>query len=315
MSDPLQREINITVHDRFIAMMKKQVRHCLDFLLFSNIFIAFCAVAQGLVTYHLLHAKPEKHVLGILFASTLALYNFSILLSKPAEPDRSPFRRVRWVFSHYRLIITITIIVVLAIIPLFLFLSATSKILLVFLAIISITYNLPIFSIHDKRFGLRNIPGIKLFLISLVWSLSVVLLPILELENNTILVTSRESILLTAKRFLFIAAITIPFDIRDLFQDKSSDLKTIPVLLGEKTAYLFCQVLLMAYAAMLFLYTDRLNIDFFALALTAALTGWLIFKSDWKKNEYYYFFYLDGVMILQYVLLFFFNFFTLNFKG
>ncbi|HEY0666631.1 MAG TPA: hypothetical protein VGD22_00560 [Sphingobacteriaceae bacterium] len=288
--------------------MKKYVRQCLDFLLFSNIFIALCAVAQGLVTYHLLNAKPDRHVLGILFASTLALYNFSILLSKPADPSRSPFRRVRWVFSHYRLIITITIIVILSIVPLFLLISATSKILLVFLALIAVTYNLPIFSINDKKFGLRSIPGIKLFLISLVWSLSVVLLPILELESNTILVTSRDSILLIAKRFLLIAAITVPFDIRDLFQDKNNDLKTIPVLLGEKAAYLVCQGLLAAYIAMLFLFTDKFNVDFFALTLTIILTGWLIFKSDWKKNEYYYFFYLDGVMILQYVLLCALNF-------
>lgn len=288
--------------------MKKYVRQGLDFLLFSNIFIALCAVAQGLVTYHLLNAKPDKNVLGILFASTLALYNFSILLSKPADPSQSRFRRVRWVFSHYRLTITITIIVVLSLIPLFLFLSAASKILLVFLAITAVTYNLPIFSFNDKRFGLRSIPGVKLFLIALVWSLSVVLLPILELENNTILVTSRDSILLIAKRFLLIAAITVPFDIRDLFQDKNSDLKTIPVLLGEKAAYLVCQGLLAAYVVMLFLFTEKFNVDFFALTLTIILTGWLIFKSNWKKNEYYYFFYLDGVMILQFVLLCFFNF-------
>lgn len=283
--------------------MKKYVRQGLDFLLFSNIFIAFCAVAQGLVTYHLLGAKPDEHVLGILFASTLALYNFSILMSRPADPGRSPFRRVRWVFSHYRLTITITLIAILGVIPLFLFLSAPSKILLFFLAVVAVMYNLPVFSVGDKKFGLRNIPGVKLFLIALIWSLSVVLLPILELESHTILVTSRDSILLIAKRFLLIAAITVPFDIRDLFQDKSNDLKTIPVLLGEKAAYMVCQGLLAAYVAMLFLFTDKLNIDFFALTLTIILTGWLIFKSSWKKNEYYYFFYLDGVMILQFVLL------------
>jgi 4-hydroxybenzoate polyprenyltransferase len=287
--------------------MKKYVRQGLDFLLFSNIFIALCAVAQGLVTYHLLNARPDSHVLGILFASTLALYNFSILLSKPADPSKSPFRRVRWVFSHYRLIITITLIVILGIIPLFLFLSAASKILLVFLAIIAVMYNLPLFSINEKKFGLRNIPGVKLFLIALIWSLSVVLLPILELESNTILVTSRDSILLIAKRFLLVAAITVPFDIRDLFQDKNNDLKTIPVLLGEKVAYMICQGFLAAYLVMLFLFTDKFNVDFFALTLTIILTGWLIFKSNWKKNEYYYFFYLDGVMILQYVILWIFN--------
>lgn len=288
--------------------MRKYVRQTLDFLLFSNIFIALCAVAQGLVTYHLLNARPDEHVLGILFSATLALYNFSIFLSKPKQPEKSPFLRVRWIFSHHRLMITITIIAVLSLVPLFLFLSATSKILLAFLALISVTYNLPLFSFHGKSFSLRNIPGIKLFIIALVWALSAVLLPVLELENNIITVTSRDTILLIAKRFLLVAVLIVPFDIRDLYQDKHYDLKTIPVMLGEKRAYLFCQLLLMAYVAMLFLFTKEFNSDFFALALTAILTGWLIFKSDWKKNEYYYFLLIDGVMLLQYVLLVIFDF-------
>jgi hypothetical protein len=44
------------------------------------------------------------------------------------------------------------------------------------------------------------------------------------------------------------------------------------------------------------------------LSLTAVLMGWLIFKSEWEKDEYYYFFYMDGVLILQYLFLVAFNF-------
>ncbi|HEY1010148.1 MAG: UbiA family prenyltransferase [Daejeonella sp.] len=284
--------------------MNKYLRQALDCLLFSNIFIALCAVAQGLVTYQLLGTEPEKHVLGLLFCSTLALYNFSILLARPNKPERSPFRRVRWIFSHYRLMITLTIISVLSILPLVFFLNTSSKILLVSLAIVSVAYSLPIFSIHDKHFGLRNIPGVKLFLIAAVWSLSCVLLPILELENSIeASVTLSDSIILIAKRFLFIAAITVPFDIRDLFQDKTSELKTIPVILGEKNALLICQGLLVIYVVLLFLFTRSIDGNFIGLMLTIVLSGWLIFKSKWKKDEYYYFFYLDGTMIVQFLML------------
>jgi hypothetical protein len=45
------------------------------------------------------------------------------------------------------------------------------------------------------------------------------------------------------------------------------------------------------------------TLDFWALAATVVLTGWLIFKSKWEKNEYYYFLYMDGVLILQYLIL------------
>lgn len=288
--------------------MNKHLRQPLDLLLFSNIFIALCAVSQGMVTYHLLDAKPDKYILALLFCSTLALYNFSIILSKPKKPEESPFRRVRWVFSHYRLTITLTIISILSIIPLSFFLSSSSLILLFGLALISLGYSIPLFSFQDKRYSLRNIPGVKLFLIAAIWSLSCVLLPILEMEsNNEIIITLNDTIILIAKRFLFIAAITVPFDIRDLFQDKTNELKTIPVILGEKTALLICQSFLAAYLILLFLFNDKLDSNYFALTICTIITGWLIFKSKWEKNEYYYFFYLDGTMILQLILLIIFS--------
>lgn len=284
--------------------MKKTFRQALDFLLFSNVFMALCAVAQALVTYKLLRAKPDVYVLGLLFCATLAVYNFSILLSKPKQPQRSPYRRVRWFFLHNRLMISLTIVVVLSLLPLAIFMSTTSLFLLFFLGIISIAYNLPIFKIEDRSFGLRNIPGIKLFLIALVWSLSCVILPILELESHgTIAVSSREATLLLAKRFLFIAALAIPFDLRDLFRDKRNDLKTIPVIVGEQKALLFCQLLLVLYLVLLFLFTNSLDSNFLGLMFTVLLAGWLIFKSGYKKNEYYYFFYLDGILIMQYLIL------------
>ena len=267
--------------------------------------MSLCAVAQALVTFHLIDAKPVYPVIGLLFTSTLGIYNFSILLSKPKRPELSPYRRVRWFFGHYRLMVTFTIVSLLSLIPLFFLLSMQSRILLIFLSILSFCYSLPLFTVGEHKFGLRNIPGLKPFLITIVWTLSCVLLPVLEAQDLHLAdISMRDITILIAKRFLLIGALTVPFDIRDLFQDRQAGLKTIPVAWGEKNAYLFCQVLLAGYIALLFLFRNNgFNVDFFALTTTAVLTGWLIFRSKWEKNEYYYFFYLDGVLILQYVSL------------
>jgi len=287
------------------SYLKTNIRNVLDFFLFSNIFIGLCAVAQAALTYHLIHAKCDKYVLGLLFCSTLALYNFSMFLSKPKHPEKSPFRRVRWIFANYRFMTTITLIAVVSIIPLAFFLAPASQVLMFFLGVIAVAYNLPLFTMNEKRFGLRNIPGLKLFLIALIWSLSCVLLPIIETGMP---IHASDTLVLIAKRFLFVAAITVPFDIRDLYQDRSHDLKTIPVMLGEKKAYLFCQVLLLIYISLLLLFTRGIDADFVGITLTIFLTGWLIFKSNIRKNEYYYFFYLDGIMILQLVMVFVANY-------
>jgi 4-hydroxybenzoate polyprenyltransferase len=289
--------------------MKKLFKPFIDFILFSNVFMALCGVAQALLTFHMISSRPVYAVLGILFTATLAEYNFSILISKPKQPEKSVHARVRWFFAHHRLMVTFTIVSVLALIPLFLLISFESRILLIFMGVLCVGYSVPLFTIGDHKFGLRHVPGLKPFLITLVWTLSCVLLPVLEAQDMHLTdINMRDTTILIAKRFLFIGALTIPFDIRDLFYDKQTGLKTIPVAWGEKNAYLFCQILLAGYLVLLFMFRNRgFNIEYFALAVTTILTGWLIFKSKWEKNEYYYFLYMDGVLILQYVVVVIFD--------
>jgi 4-hydroxybenzoate polyprenyltransferase len=289
--------------------MKKLFESAFDFLLFSNVFMALCAVAQGLVTFYLIGATPVESVVYLLFTSTLGIYNFCIIITKPKHPELSQYKRVRWFFAHYRLMITFTIVSLLSLIPLFFLMSMESRILLIFLGLVSFSYSIPLFTINGQQFGLRNIPGLKQFMISLVWTMSTVLLPILEAQHfNLTNLSMRDTTILIAKRFLFIAALTVPFDIRDLFEDQQSGLKTVPVLWGEKNAYLFCQALLAGSVVLLFLFRNNgFNANFWALTTTAVLAGWLIFKSKWEKNEYYYFFLMDGVLILQYLMLLLFN--------
>lgn len=290
--------------------MRKLFYTVFDFLLFSNTFMAFCAIAQALVTFMLIGAKPVFSVLAILFLSTLFIYNFSILLSRPKNPEKSSLKRVRWFFANYRLMFSITIIAVILLLPLFFMVSAESKLLLISLSILSLGYGLPLFSVGNQKFGLRNIPGLKLLMIGFTWALSVVLLPVFEAVNlQHINISRNEILILSVERFLFITAMAIPFDIRDLFQDRKFGLKTIPVVFGEKNAYLLCQILLACYLILLFVFRSAgFNADFFALTITIILAGYLIFHSKFEKNEYYYFFYVDGVLILQYLLMVVFRF-------
>lgn len=294
--------------------MKKALQSIFDFLLFSNVFMALCAVAQGLVTFYLIDSKPIPSVLCLLFTSTLGIYNFSIFIGRPKQLDKMASPRQKWYFTHPRLMVTLAIVSILSLAPLFFLITMESKILLTFLAVISFCYSLPLFTLGDNKFGLRNIPGLKQFLITLVWTMSSVLLPVMEsLHQHFTTISLRDITILLAKRFLFIGALTMPFDIRDIFNDYKLGLKTIPVIYGEKKAYLFCQIVLAGYIVLLFLFRNNgFNSEFFALTITAILAGWLIFHSTIEKNDYYYFFWVDGVLILQYFLLLLFG--SFNFK-
>lgn len=282
--------------------MQKTIRQILDFILFSNLFIAFCSAVQVAFTYQILKEKPNLTVISLVFFATLAIYNLSMLLAKPANPESSPFRRVRWIFAHEELIKYLTLLAFIGVLLFGLFLSAASQILLLFLGLLSMAYNLPLIKHRRQKTGLRNVPGIKLFIIALVWSLSTVGLPVLELKSNGAQVMSTNHfMLLLAHRFIFITAITLPFDIRDLYQDKSHSLKTIPVLLGETKAYFLCQVLLILSLLLGISFSLNYNAVAGAILLSTIISAWLIFRSKWEKNEYYYFFFLDGVLILPWV--------------
>lgn len=288
----------------------RYLRQSLDFLLFTNIFVALVAVAQTLVFYHLVQVKPSFLVLAFLFAATLFIYNFSILIYKPKNHQESSYKRVRWIFRNYKLNVAITITAFICLWPMFFLLAATTKILVVFLAFLSFGYAFPIFSVEGRKIGLRNITGLKLFLIAIVWALSVTFLPYLELNRAQFSNLSNTSVsIIIMQRFLFFAAITIPFDVRDIIQDKAFAIKTIPILFGEKKAYLISLMMLLgSFLILLFQFqTSGFTTDFFATAGIILLAAWLIFKSKWEKNEYYYFLYLDGVLILQYLILIIFS--------
>ena len=291
----------------FSKMRRRPVSHLLDFLLFSNLFIAICAMAQGALTYLLLGTNPDYGILALLGCATFSLYNFSMILAKPKSPLNSPHRRPRWIYSHYKFIVALTVLSSIALLPLAIQLGSQSAIVLGLAALIAISYNLPLFKRATDREGLRSLPGAKVFIIALVWTLSCVCLPIAALDDSGHLVSVSDKWILSVKRFLFITAITIPFDMRDVLQDKQYNLKTIPVILGERKANLFCQAILVLYVVLLLLFVNQVTIATIGLILVTLLTAWLVFRSSWKKDEYYYFLFLDGTLILQFLVVFILN--------
>ena len=285
-------------------MLPNYPRSFLDTLLFSNVFIACCAIGQGALTYLLLSLPVDYNVLGILGCATLALYNFSMILAKPPHPETSRFRRVRWVFRHERSLWVWTGVALLVALVLGLQLHIPSFILLGVMGGMGLAYNLPLVRVAGKeqRAGLRQITGLKLFYIGLVWVMSSVLLPVAEAYHDNLPIVWSHVWELMVWVFLFVVAITIPFDIRDIYQDRYYGLKTIPVLLGETKALALSTLLLAVQMGWVWLSDYSLDIRL-ALMATSALTLLFILRPPIKKNEYYYFLILDGTMLMQFLVL------------
>ncbi len=273
----------------------------MDFLLFGNVFVAICAVAQALYTYSFFNIKPDVWVCCFLFFSTLAYYNFCLLISKLPNNLQLQNQRLNWFLTYFNLNFGVTVLSSLVLIPLFLMLNYETKTLVIILVVLSAGYNLQLRSLNFKTISLRSVKGLKLFLIAFVWALSVVLLPLLQAD---FFIPKREITLLITKQFLLFVAITIPFDVRDFIEDEASNLKTLPIMYGVKKAYVFAIILLLVNILLVLCFNNSLTDSrFFASVFTPILAVFVILKSGLRKNPYYYFLCLDGILIVQYLFL------------
>lgn len=259
-------------------------------------------MAQVALTYRLLDAPLNGHLIALIGASTFFLYNFSLFLSKPKNFTPSAHRRTNWFFSHYKTLVILSGLSFCLLFPLAFSLSFNSLKLLASISLIAFSYNLPVLKIGNKRFNMRNVPGIKLFIIASVWAGSCVWLPIMELKNTGTEVSAFDTFLLVTKRFLFVLAITLPFDMRDLYQDRQFNLKTIPVLIGQNNSYILCLAMLFTYLLLLFKFSPNSPALTGALGLSIGVTALLLLQSKKQKNEYFYFLLLDGTLLFQYLI-------------
>ena len=177
-------------------------------------------------------------------------------------------------------------------------LSVANQLLLVIPAILSLGYVLPIMR-GKKRF--RDFNYLKIFLIAIVWSVITVVMPILEHSQKF----DFSHLSIVFERMLFIFAITLPFDIRDLQIDAHIDVKTIPTTIGiTKTKWLAYGCLWMSFLLAIFAvinewYPQKAILGF---GISVVLTALLIERCDRTDKDYFFTGLMDGTMILQAVL-------------
>lgn len=150
----------------------------------------------------------------------------------------------------------------------------------------------------DGSMTLRNIGGLKVYMIALVWTGVTVFLP---LVNNGYAINA--DVLLTAlQRFIFIIILMLSFEIRDLRYD-SSTLATIPQKLGVKQTKLF-GVLLMGLFCFLEYFKNELNPNYaLVLVMVLIITVILLLFSKIEQGKYYSSFWVEGLPILWALLL------------
>lgn len=277
----------------------EQIKKLSIFLISSNLLIAFASMSQSFLTYKILNIPLNYAVLLVEGSATLLLYNLSLGLSMPKELNNSSFFRTQWYFRNRLIFWMFNIIAIIIAIYACLNLHWHTFLLLGLVGLMSLGYTFPILKIGGKSVALRQIVGLKVFLIAIVWSLSVVWLPVVEYYSTSDIILWQSAFYWSILVALFILAITIPFDIRDIKQDNIYKLKTIPIILGEAKAKSLCYFLIVGHAILLFAFVD-LSTGIFSLILVDFVVLLLFRKYLFKPSVHYESVYvLDFMLIIQ----------------
>lgn len=234
---------------------------------------------------------------GLVAFATLFVYNIDrILGASPEDQHHQPSERHLWLERHRRLLFGVTTISALAMFGCALLLPWHIFLLLVPLGAISVAYGLPWIPWRGRWVRLKDIPGLKIVLIAVVWALATSTLPI---AYRSALWSSPQTWVLMAQRAMFIFAITLPFDVRDWEKDQRANIMTLPHVLGLNGTKALAMVLLVG-VSLLALWSHGMTQPVgWGITASALLTMGLIARLDRDRQELYFAGWMDGTMLLQ----------------
>ena len=262
-------------------------------MLYSSLWISLCAAAQVQLTYDLagLHAPLDIFTVFV-FASTLALYSLHRIVGikrMATFRDAGRFKVIRKFRSH---IVLYGIAGAVVSGYLLLRLPPSTWLYLIAPVVLSILYVLPVTSGSGR---LREIPFAKIFLVAINWSLLTTVIPLLNQG-----IQAPHLWVIFAERFLFVFAITLPFDIRDIAVD-SRRVRTIPMVIGPvfsrwlAIVLLGLSLLLVLYLVSAETYPSAALVPFVGGYMVAAI---LIRESHAGRDDHYFSGLVDGTLFL-----------------
>lgn len=278
------------------------MRRLLNLFLYSNLLIAFAAAGLVWTTELLLFGEMDWVVASLVGSAGLLSYNFQRLVRFESMDLVTPSVRMDWFLDQRVAMLIMTAIAAAATITLFFFLRTTeAKIVFIFLGIISVWYAIPLIPKKPDS-ALRDLPFIKIFLIAISWVIAGVVLPIANSAEMTSYMSSSVG-LLVAERFLFIMALTIPFDIRDLKHDEQKK-KTLPQIMGVNLARNVALILLLVCTLLALFQVQQGNYPLgagIAYIISLGVSALAIWGSSEDRSEYYYAGFVDGCMLIHFV--------------
>lgn len=274
----------------FMALLKQIFNFYID----SSIHVAFAVFALSWVTLLEFGIPYDRAVLYFIFFASITGYNFVKYFGLARFHHRS---LTNWL----KLIQVFSLMCFIGMCYFALKLELISLVVILGFGVVTFLYAIPFLPnkiLYDKHKNLRNVSGLKVYIIALVWAGVTVVLPLLN--NHVPLDTN---VVVTGfQRFVFVTVLMFPFEIRDLIYD-SLKLATIPQQIGIKNTKMVGVLLLMLFFLLEFL-KPQLNVEHtVSLLITMFVTLMFLIFANRNQGRYYSSFWVEGIPLVWLLLL------------
>ncbi|MBU2928793.1 hypothetical protein [Winogradskyella psychrotolerans] len=271
------------------------LKRIFNFYLNSSIHVAIAAYSLAWVTLIELNLGYDKQLLYFVFFATITGYNFVKYFGVVKFHHRS-------LASWLKAIQVFSFLAFLAMCYYVLKLETETLLVIMILGVITFFYAIPIMVpkhyLFDDHKNLRQVSGLKVYLIALIWMVTTVILPIV----NHDMALSSDVMITSVQRFCFVLVLMLPFEIRDLNFD-SLKLATIPQKIGVKKTKIIGIVLLFVFLILEFFKNEITDKTIVATLIITFVTLVFLFFSNKNQSKYYSAFWVESLPIVWLLIL------------
>ena len=272
------------------------IKQLFDFYLNSSIHVALAVYALGWITLIQFDVSYDENILYFIFFATITGYNFVKYFGIAKFHHRS-------LTDALKIIQVFSLVCFLLLCYFAIQLQLKTLISIGVFGLITFLYAIPFLPKNfylDNQQNLRDVSGLKVYVIALVWTGVTVFLPLINDDVHL-----NADVYITAfQRFVFVVVLMLPFEIRDLKFD-SLKLATIPQKIGVKyTKIIGFFLLLLLFVSEFF--KDELSYESLLKTLIIVLiTICFVFFTNKKRNRYYSSFWVESIPIIWLLIILF----------
>jgi len=279
------------------------------FLVFSNIYVALCAMTFAAKTSLLLYGNNGNiKVNTLVFSATLFLYCFHRLYHRSKMlPEERAEERHKWADRHRVIYVIITAAAFISSVALMFCMPLKIWLLLIPVGVLGLGYSLPCIPSTKGWIRLRDVSWLKILWIALAYAWLTTFIPV-AYNGHLKDICNPDVLFVFIRSFIVVFVLVIPFDLRDMQHDVKNGVKSLPVLLGVDKTIGVAYILLILFAFAVIAQCRFFNLPVplaIALFISVAEIAVVVPKSKTTKPDLFYPLAIETSMILHWLLLFF----------